>query len=89
MRTKYLKDEVNNNVCYYYKIRRKRKNETINYNDCHINNVIIHSIWKHYNRYDISEACLRNTTNKNTIVIDRVEWNDALDKAIKYINKLR
>ena len=89
MRTKYLKYEINNNTCYYYKVRRKRKNETSVYNDCNINNIIIHSIWKRHNKYDISETCLRNTTNENTIVIDRVEWNYALDKTINYINKLR
>lgn len=89
MRIKYLKHEINNNACYYYKVRRKRKNETSDYDDCNINNVITHKIRKHHNKYDISETCLTNTTSKDTIVIDRVEWNDALDKTINYINKLR
>ena len=86
MKTKYLKHEIGN--IYYYRVRKVKKNEIVQYiggNGLKVDKIIIHRD----NTCEIGETCLENTINKDIIVIDKAEWNDVLDKAIKYINKLR
>lgn len=85
MKTKYIKHSANDNVTWYYKIRKRKKGEKSLFGSS--TDPLIEEIIIRYNKMFYGEACIANTTNGKSTT--KAEWDIALNKLKLYINKLK